>query len=166
MKSLKQYTFVWLLSFVLFTSGCSFFQDEDKQIEIEKLFVEVEELFENYKGRKLKNLISEDYTDEYGRTKQNMEGMITYTLLQNQEVHILARLTDTSFPNDKYCVATVYAAMAGSAGSSTEMLNNLRTDVYKFTFRLSKVDGDWLLKKAEWEPAGIDDVTAIWGSVE
>lgn len=150
---------------MIISTSCSFFQD-DEQSEIEKLFIEVEQLFEDHQGRKLKNLVSESYNDTSKRTKKDIDGLITYYLFKHQNIHLLAHLADTTFIDDSNCTATVYAAMAGRSGELQEVLKSLQTDVYKFSFQLSKKSGDWLLESASWEQATTEDISDIWGSLE
>ena len=156
--------FLFLIIFILTFSSCSLFQ-KDSQTEIQELFTEVEKHFEDHNGRKLKNLVSSEYIDDHKRTKDDIDGFITYYLFKHQKIHLLVHLAETSFTDEKNCTATVYAAMAGRSGELQEVLKSLQTDVYKFSFVLSKNSGDWLLKSASWEQATTDDIGNIWGSL-
>lgn len=124
-----------------------------------------EKLIEDHQGRKTKQLIAVNYSDEKKRSKNDLDQLITFYLLRHQKIHILKHVAEIKFSQPSACTVTVYAAMAGTGGKVKEMLATLQTDVYRFTFSLSKSDDEWLVTSADWERASSDDIAEIWGSL-
>lgn len=146
-------------------SACSLF-DGQPDNALEKLIGEIEVDFEEHQGRRLKKRIAIDYKDDQGRSRQDLEGMVTYYLLAHQKIHLLVHLSESSCQNELQCSTVVYVAMAGRSGKVKEMLSSLQTDIYRFNFQFKKADGDWLLHNADWQKATTDDIPALWQSLQ
>lgn len=156
------FALIFLLLASLFSCSSSKPKPED---EIHKLINSTEKLIEEHQGRKVKQIIADNYSDEQNRNKKDLEQILTYYLLRHQKIHILKRITELAFTDPDTCTATVYAAMAGTGGEIKEMLSSLQTDVYKFTFSLTRIDKKWLLRSAHWERASKEDIAEIWASL-
>lgn len=148
--------------FIIVSCGSNKTKPED---EIYDFVAHAEQLIEDHQGRKAKQLIADNYNDEKKRSKKDIEQLITYYLFRHQTIHILQQTTEIVFSSDSNCSVTVYAAMAGRSGELKEMLKTLQTDVYKFTFILSKANSSWKVSSANWQRASTDDISKVWGSL-
>jgi len=100
----------------------------------------------------LRELIAEDYQDALGHEKRDLVRFLAGLFLRHQHIHLLTRTSALEVTGER-ARATVMAAMAANAAD----LDSLRADLYRFDLRFAEVDGDWLLREAQWRPAQRED---------
>lgn len=157
-----------LLPFFSFLLLCTFSSCSDSVSpgdELRTLFSTVETHFEKGEGRKIKSYVAEQYRDKNKRNKKDIEGIITYYLLQHKKIHLLHQVTDISFTDPHNCTATLYVAMAGREAELKKLAESLQLDVYEFTFNLQKTDKTWKLIEASWQPGSIDNIAPLLKSL-
>ena len=106
----------------------------------------------------LKGSISEAYGDRGGRDKRALAGLLAFTFLRHESIHLLTRIDRIAIPVPGRAVATVYAAMAGGPIPGAGALAGMRADLYRFDFAFAEEEPTrWMLVHAEWRPAQADD---------
>jgi hypothetical protein len=131
---------------------------EGPESQVRALLAEAEAAAEAKDAGALKRLVSERYADEDGHDRQAIAGLLTYTFLRHQSVHLLTRIRAIAFPEPGRGTATVFVAMAGTPISGTDALTRVRADLYRFDFELAdEGDGAWRVTRAAWRPATGED---------
>jgi hypothetical protein len=101
----------------------------------------------------LKELISEKYQDDQGRTRRDIVAIAARYLYANKNIHVLTRIEGLTFPAPGEARLTVFAALTGQNVSDLDALLNMQADLYRFDMELQQGDGEWLLLRADWRPA-------------
>lgn len=102
-----------------------------------------------------KKLISDDYTDDAGRDKQILVGLLKYHFLGNRSIHLFTQVKEIGFPRSGVGVITLFVAMAGTpirVKNKRDILR-LRADLHRFEITLAHEDGHWKAVRAEWRSA-------------
>lgn len=154
-----------ILIFLFLSSSCSSNRSQPED-EIYAFINTAENFIEEHQGRKAKQVIAIDYSDDRQRSKKDLEQILTYYLLKHKKIHILKHISSITFSTPENSTAIVFAAMAGRGGEIKDMLATLQTDVYRFTFTLKKAEDSWLLISADWTRASAEDIEEIWGSIQ
>lgn len=165
-KYYSLYLLKYFFSFLLIAILLSCSQPQDKEAEVRKLVKLVETSFEEHHGKKIRAIVSANYSDDAGRQKKEIEGLITFYLLRHNNIHLLTHTSEINFSDNKTSIVTLYAAMAGTSGKFKELIGSLQTDVYKFNFTLQLSKDDWLLQSSEWERASTDDISLLIESLK
>lgn len=106
----------------------------------------------------IRELIAENYTDAGGRDKRNLVGLTTGYFLRHKNIHLFTQIGDIDFPVAGKAQVQVFIAMVGTPVSNAEALLDLRADLYQFDLSLMRNGDEWLLQKAEWQRANIDEL--------
>ena len=107
----------------------------------------------------LKRLVADGYGDDEGNRKADVIRLLAYHLLRNESIHLLTRVRAVEFPSAERAAATVFVAMAGREIPDVALLAQLRADIYRFDIDLVAAGrGAWILTRARWRPAEIDDL--------
>ena len=157
MKDLfKHLFFTFLFLFAILLTGCG--RESDSPEEQVRLFVSAgEEAAENQDTAAIKKLISENYSDERNRVKKDLIRITAGYFLRHKNIHILSRISETSFPQPDTANVQIYVAMADLPFTDMESLLNLRADLYLFDMMLQLEKKKWRLVKASWRPAMLED---------
>ena len=103
-------------------------------------------------------VLAEVYADSGGRDKRAVGGLLAYTFLRHESIHLLTRIDAISFPEPGHALATVYAAMAGGPIPGAGALTGRRADLFRFDFVFAEEEPTrWLLVRAGWRRAHTDD---------
>lgn len=105
----------------------------------------------------LKELISEKYQDDQGRTRRDIVAIAARYLYANKNIHVLTRIEGLTFPAPGQARLTVYAALTGQNVSDLDALLNMQADLYRFDLELLLTEGEWQLLRADWRPAKGED---------
>ena len=144
-----------LVIFVFFIVSCSNEETPEDQV---KQFVAVgEETVEARNVLDVKKLISENYRDEKGRTRQDLVAVSARYILSNKNIHILTRRGELNFPSEDRAILQLYVAMTGQNVSDLDALLNMQADLYLFDMKLVLENDEWKLLKADWRPAKGED---------
>lgn len=102
---------------------------------------------------KLRDMISERYTDEQQRDRRAIEQVLRFHFLRNTTIHLLTRVPDITITAPDHALATVYVAMAGVPISSVDDLPALRADLHHFELEFTREENGWRLQRATWQRA-------------
>lgn len=140
-------------SLLLSLTGCG---DEPTPEERIRAFVDqVAESAEERKWRSFTDYVSDDYMDDRGLSKDEVQAIITRYILANQRIHILKRVAKISVDEPDRARAVVYAAMAGQPVSGPEELPSITADIYRFEIELRPTeDGTFRVTRGDWRPVG------------
>ncbi len=107
-------------------------------------------------------LISVKYKDESRRDRHRLVGLAVGYFLRHKNINIFTQISEINFPvpspSPKKARVKLYAAMTGSPVTGAQALLDIRADLYEFDLMLTKEGDEWLLQKAGWQRASIDDV--------
>jgi len=135
--------------------GCGSRDTPEEQV---RRFVEAGELA--VEGRSIgdvKELISENYSDDHGRTRRDIVALATRYLFSNKNIHVLTRIGELSFPTQNRAILRLFVAMTGQNVSDLDSLLSMQADLYRFDMELVWEENEWKLLKADWQPARGED---------
>jgi hypothetical protein len=133
-------------------------EPDSPEAQVRALFALAETAAEEKDAGALKELISEHYTDDGGRDRQAIAGMLSFHFLRHQTIHLLTRVHAIGFPEATRAAATIFVAMGGTPILVVDDLARVRADLYRFDFDLAdEGDGDWRVTRAAWRRATPDD---------
>jgi hypothetical protein len=106
----------------------------------------------------ISELVSDNYRDNDGRDRRALAGIATAYFLRHKHIHLFIRVKQIDFPTPKQATVQLYAAMTGTPVKGAQALIDIHADLYRFDLLLVKEEDDWLLSKADWQPANIEDL--------
>lgn len=141
-----------LSAFVVVMLGACTKQTPPEQ-RLRALIETTEQAVEKKDVATVRDHVSEQYTDEDGRDRKAVEGILKLYLIRNESIHLLTRIESITIPEPNRAQAVVYVAMAARPISSAAELRAFNANLYRFevTFALEK--GDWRIARASWRPA-------------
>jgi hypothetical protein len=108
----------------------------------------------------IRDLIAANYHDAGGRDKRSLVGLTTGYFLRHKNIHLFTQVDSIRFPSANRSRVQLFVAMAGSPVSGAQALLDLRADLYRFDLSLLREDEQWLLQKADWQRAKVDELFA------
>lgn len=135
----------------LFLYGCG--KDEPLEEQIKAYVTAGELAAESRDIGGIKDLISEQYTDEHGRTRRDIVAVTMRYFYANRDIHLLTRIKELTFLSDNKALLHLYVAMSGKDVDDADSLLNVQADLYRFDLELAREGGDWKLIRAEWHSA-------------
>ena len=144
-----------IVLFVFFLVSCS--NEETPEDQVKQFVAAGEETVEARNVLDVKKLISENYSDEKGRTRQDLVAVSARYILSNKNIHILTRIGKLNFPSEDRAMMQLYVAMTGQNVSDLDALLNMQADLYLFDMELVLKNDEWKLLKADWRPAKGED---------
>lgn len=147
--------FAFLALLALFMSCSGPKTDEEliqKRIDEAGRFIEKKDL------ESLMGFLAEDYYDHRGRDRNQTRDMIqsTFDQFRGIVVHILSTHIEEIAPPEA-AIQTDVAISSGGAKALRKLIG-LSIDNYRFQIKLTKKEGCWLIRYAEWKPIGIDEL--------
>lgn len=139
----------------LLLSGCG--REDSPEKEIERFVAAGKEAAEARRPGELKELISEGYLDDQGRTRRDIVALAARYFYANRNIHLLTRIDELLFPAPDRARLRLYAAMAGQNVSDLDALLNMKADLYRFDLELSRGTDGWQVVRAQWRPAGLEE---------
>ncbi len=107
----------------------------------------------------LRQLISQRYSDDSGRDRAALTGILRFYLLRNRSIHLLTRVQTLSLPAPDVAQASLLIAMAGRPMASAEEAADFRADAYHLEIEFSSQgDGIWKVSSARWRRAKLSDL--------
>ena len=94
----------------------------------------------------LLDMISEDYADGRGNTRDEIGDLLRIYFFRQHTIALLTSIDDIVMSGDTAAIVNVTVGMAGTNGGAL----GLSADAYNFEFELQKDDEDWLLIGARW----------------
>jgi hypothetical protein len=105
-----------------------------------------------------RDLISDQYLDEFRQDKQAILGILSFHFFRNESVYLLTRTQTIAFPEVSRAEAVMLVATAGQPIRGTEELGALRADLFRFDITLAdKGKGDWKVTRAQWRRVQLKD---------
>ena len=147
--------FAALLVCILFNVSCS--NEETPEDQVKQFVATGEETVEARNVLGMKKLISEKYSDEKGRTRQDLVAVSARYILSNKNIHVLTRIGELNFPAEDRAMLQLYVGMTGQNVSDLDALLNMQADLYLFDMELIRENDEWKLLKANWRPAKGED---------
>jgi hypothetical protein len=107
----------------------------------------------------LRQLISQNYSDNAGRDKAALAGILRFYLLHHQSIHLLTRVQTLSLPAPDVAQASLLIAMAGRPMVSAEEAADFRADAFRLEIEFSgENDGHWKVSSVRWRRAKLSDL--------
>ncbi len=152
---------IFLAIWVVFASGwllsCGS-KPDSPEARVRALFDKAEVAAENKDLGTLRELVSDNYTDEFRQDKQAILGILAFHFYRNQSIYLLTRVQSVAFPGPARAEAVVFVATAGQPIRGTEELVALRADLFRFDITLAdKGKGDWKVTRAQWRRVELKD---------
>jgi hypothetical protein len=106
----------------------------------------------------LRDLVSDNYTDEFGQDKQAILGILSFHFFRNQSIYLMTRIQTIAFPEVARAEAVLFVATAGQPIRATEELVALRADLFRFDIVLAdRGKGGWKVTRAQWRRVELKD---------
>jgi hypothetical protein len=128
--------------------------------DIRALISEMERAAEDKDIARLKEAISDRYSDPEGRNKNILKGFLARYLLQHRSVHLLVRVDFVNVKDPAAAAARLLVAMAGRDIEDVGILPTLRADLYLVDVELAREGDGWRVTSAAWEQASLEDFGA------
>ncbi len=135
----------------LLIGACS--KREDPEQRIRALIGKAELAAEKKEIGELRSYVSDRYSDDEGRDRRAVDGILQLYLLRHGVIHLLTRIESIKFPQPTRADAVVYVAMAGRPITSAAELGAFNANLYRFEFGFAEEDKQWRLARATWRPA-------------
>ena len=141
-------------------SGCGS-NTSSAEDQIRALVGQGELAAEDRSVRKLRAMLTEDYSDSHGYSKKNISNILRAIFFRHQSVHLLVRIQSITFPEGASASdpqqATLNVSVAMGGTPLPDNLEGARADFINFTVQLRKVDDEWLVYGADWRRAKVED---------
>ncbi len=143
------------LSFFLCFACCGAKTDEDRIME---MMNDIGSFAEKKDVSGILNHLADDYHDFEGRRKKETEEMVRdyFRRYKGIAINFLStRIEDIRPPE-----ASIQTEVALSSGAAKvfRKLIRLSTDNYRLKIRLKKVNGEWMIRYAEWQYVTLDEL--------
>ena len=141
---------VLLLSVTLVLSSCSRPNESPVEQRVRALIDQAEALAEARDVQGFGELLSDDYRDDRGNSKQSVTALLNFYLSAHRSVHLLTRTPQIELPDSTSAEMLVFVAMAGSPITEVDQLSSLRADLYHFYVHAQEEDGEWRIRRTRW----------------
>lgn len=146
----------WFALLALCLAACGDKRSPEEQVR--QFLAEATAAAESRDALALRGLIADDYSDSGGRDKRGIVGIATGYFLRHKNIHLFTQTESIQFPEANRAEVRLYVAMLGSPVSHAEALLNLRADLYQFDLDLVQNSDGWLVKKARWQRATVEEM--------
>ena len=147
---------LWAVLFSFILSACA--DKESPEDQVRRFVAAGVMAAESRDVLAIRDLISEDYRDDGGRDRRKLAGLAAAYFLRHKSIYLFTKINEINFPVAGQSRVEVFVAMTGLPVTGAEALFDLRADVYRFELTIINESDDWLLKKAAWQRASIDDL--------
>jgi hypothetical protein len=138
-------------------SACSNEQSTPED-EVRALFRVAEAAAEASDSAALRAVIADDYTDEEGRDKRAIDGVIRYYILRHESIHVLTQVKSLTFPEPLKAQAVIVVATAGAPIDGAGELERMRADLHRFDVDVVREGkAGWKITRAIWRRALLAD---------
>lgn len=156
MRTHSIFFFIVSSLFVVMLSACGN-ADNSPEDQVRQFVKIAEEYAEKRDARAIKKLISDVYTDEEKRTKNDLVRVAAGYFLRHKTVHLFTHIGSVTFPGKDSAELQLFVAMAGRPITGADMLLDIRADLYRFDMTLTKEGKEWQLSSAQWRQATKED---------
>ena len=131
---------------------------DSPEARVRALFNKAEVAAEKKDLGTFRDLISDQYLDEFRQDKQAILGVLSFHFFRNQSIYLLTRIQTIAFPEAARAEAVVFVATAGQPIPGTEDLLRVRADLFRFDITLAdKGKDNWKVTRAQWRRVELKD---------
>lgn len=135
----------------LWLAGCGG-PSEGPEAALRAWVAQGQELAEDKNRRGLVNLISPDYVDARGNSRDDISDLFRIYFLRTQTVALITKIDELIVFGDDAGEVVLTVGMAGT----NEGTFGFSADAYKFEMEFERDGNDWLLTSARWGELGGD----------
>jgi hypothetical protein len=149
-----------LLGLLLLLAACG--KELSPEEQVRRYIAEGVDAVEARELTRIRDLISEQYTDPAKRTRRDLTRLVGGYLLRHKSIHLLTHVNRLEVVDERHAEVELYVAMAGSPITGVEQLLTMRADLHRFEMKLGKGEKDnWQLLTAKWRRATTDDFMKV-----
>jgi hypothetical protein len=126
---------------------------ETPEQRVRAVIIGAEQAVEKKDISQVRGFLSERYTDEEGRDRRAVEGILRLYLLRNEAIHLLTRIDAITVVPPGKAEAVVYVAMAARPITQADTLSSFNANLYRFELSFAEEDKQWRVVRAAWRPA-------------
>lgn len=127
--------------------------------QIRQLLADMESAVQQRSLDQVKPLVSADYNDQWNGSRSAALRSLMFYFQGHQSIHLLTRVSEIQLAEDqKQARVTVYVGMAGKPVENSQQLLAINADVYRFDIDLVTNGKEWLVSRAQWQPARPDNL--------
>lgn len=135
----------------LWLAGCGG-PSEGPEAALRAWVAQGQELAEDKNRRGLVNMISPDYVDARGNSRDDISDLFRIYFLRTQTVALITKIDELNIFGDDAGEVLLTVGMAGT----NEGTFGFSADAYKFEMEFERDGNDWLLTSARWGELGGD----------
>jgi hypothetical protein len=139
-----------ILCLAVLLAACKAESHRPREGEIRSLIDRAEELAEAADLEGFRDLVSDDYTDPRGNSRQSLLLMVNYYFATNRTIHLLTRTPQVHFADSSHADVLVFVAMAGRPIAGPDQLAALNADLYHVYASVAEEDDEWRIISAWW----------------
>lgn len=141
---------------LLLLSGCGgeVLSPEDR---IREMLSAGEEAVEGRSVSDVSRFLSEQYHDDTGRQRGQLQKLLAGYFLTHQSIHLLVQINRIEFTDESTAETTLFVALAGRPVNSVTQLISIRADLFRFDLNLREEQGEWQVLSGRWRRAKSQD---------
>lgn len=154
--SIRKQSFPFFLAVLIICilGNCS--SDNGPETIVKRFVADFEQVVEERDYRKMRTLISEHYSDEQNRSRQDITSIAAGYMLRNKSIHVFTRLESLQ-DNESNLTASILAAVAGRPIDDLATLPSLNAEMYLVEIVLDTSGKSPRLLSASWRQAMLED---------
>lgn len=121
----------------------------DPSEALRTLIAEAEQAAEARDTGHFRALISDDYADASGRSKQDLVAYLRAYFFANADIEVLNRIEEVELFGDDAAELTLQSALIGRGPGRSAL--GVDGDLYRLSVELVRDGGDWQIIGADWE---------------
>ena len=145
---------IFLITLAL--SACS--EKKSPEDEVRQFVASAVIAAESREALTIRKLVSDGYMDQSGRDQRALTALAMGYFLRHKNIYLFTQVSEIKFPQPEKSSVKLYVAMTGSPVKGAQALLDIRADLYQFDLMLIKESGDWLLQKARWQRASVEEI--------
>ncbi len=98
------------------------------------------------------DLVSDNYSDDEGRDKKVIRGLLLYYFRSNRSVYVWKKVKSLQVADSETAQLTLAVILAGKPFAEDMNLTKFQADMLRFDFVLEKDGRDWRVIEATWKP--------------
>ena len=126
--------------------------DEGPEAAIRAWVAQGEQAAEDKDRGRLMDMVAPEYADARGNNRDDIENMLRFYFLRQQEVALITRIDELNVFGDTAAEVTLQVGMAGT----NDNVLGFSADAYRIEMELVRDGDDWLLTYARWGGLGED----------
>lgn len=148
----------WLLAILLAMLGACGGDPDNPEQQIRHMLATAEQAVEDRSITGVVNFVANNYKDQSGRQKREINQLIAGYILRNKGIHLLTRVHQVNLNQDGTRADIIlYVGMAGVPLAGADQLVMTRADLYRFDLSLVQEEGEWRVAAGKWHPARAED---------